>query len=351
MSIYNGNLKISIFGESHGKYLGFTIHNFPSNITLNIEKIKNDLLRRSFSYPGKSKRNEADEFEIISGYFNNKTTGAPLTFVLKNADVNSKPYEDNKGIARPSHGDLTAFIKYQGANDYRGGGHLSGRLTSLYTIIGSICEEELNKKNIYLYTQIKSIHQIVDDSIINDFKRLDSPFPVYDQKIREMMINFINNLNDDSVGGIVASYVLGVPAGIGSPLFNSVESVISKLIFSIPGVKGIEFGKGFAITKAYGSEVNDEMEYRDGKIHFLSNNSGGIQGGITNGEVINFQIALKPTPSIHKPLKTINYLTKENVILETSGRHDATFVPKAAHVIKSLTALAIYDLLLGDIDG
>ncbi|HHU55486.1 MAG TPA: chorismate synthase [Acholeplasmataceae bacterium] len=351
MSILSNNLKISFFGESHGKYIGLTIHNFPSNIIIDLEKIKKDLEKRSSFYPGKSKRTEADEFEIISGYFNNKTTGTPLTIIVPNKDVKSKPYLDSIGLIRPSHGDLTQYIKYQGAHDYRGGGHLSGRLTVLYTILGSICEAQLEKQNIKVHTRIKSLHEIEDESEVVDFSRLDDNFPVSDEKVKQKMFDFLERLENDSVGGIVEAYCIGVPAGLGTPLFNSVESVISKLIFSIPGVKGIEFGKGFAITKEYGSKANDELEYQNGKLKFLSNNSGGIQGGITNGEVINFKVALKPTPSINKPLRTINYLTKENVVLNTIGRHDKTFVPKACHVIKSITAYAIYDLLLGDIDG
>lgn len=349
MSILMNNLKVSIFGESHGKYIGLTIHNFPSNTHLNLEKIKADLQRRLAFYPGKSSRKESEQFEIISGYFNGKTTGSPLTFLLPNKDIKSRDYQH--GIARPSHGDLASHIKYQGANDYRGGGHLSGRLTALYTILGSICEEELKNKNIKIYTRIKSLHQIDDNSEVFDFEKLDCDFPVYDEEVKAKMISLLKSLQDDSVGGVVEIYAVGVPAGLGNPIFNSVESQLSKLIFAIPGVKGIEFGKGFAITKEFGSIVNDQMEYRDGKIIYLSNNSGGIQGGITNGEIINFRVALKPTPSIPKPQKTINYLSQENIEYQIFGRHDITFVPKASHVIKSLTAFLIYDLLLGDIDG
>lgn len=349
MSTYKGNLEISVFGESHGEYIGITIHNFPSNINLNIEKIKSDLKKRSSFTISKSKRTEPDEFNIISGYFNNLTTGAPLTFLIKNKDVNSNVYLDNLGKIRPSHGDYTSFVKYKGANDFRGGGHLSGRLTSLFVILGSICENELLKHNIKITSCIKSIYNIESDTYNID--NLDESFPVCDPIKKEEMITFLSNLHNDSVGGVVETFVNGAPIGLGNPIFDSVESVISHLMFSIPAIKGIEFGSGFDITKSKGSLVNDQIEYDNGNVRFLSNNSGGIQGGISNGEVINFRCAIKPTPSIAIPLKSINVFTKENLIVQTTGRHDACIVPKVVHVINAMTQFAIYDLLLGEKNG
>jgi chorismate synthase len=348
MSIFTNNLQVSVFGESHGKYMGITIHNFPCNISLNIDKIKADLKRRSLFTIGKSKRTEADDFEIITGFYNGVTTGAPLTFLVANKDVDSKPYLDNIGVARPSHGDYAAFIKYKGVNDFRGGGHLSGRLTALFIILGSICEGELEKQNIKVVSRIKSIYDVQDDSIVEDYNKLDCSFPVYNDDAKKEMVALLATLKGDSVGGVIETFVQGVKVGLGNPIFDSVESVISHLIFSIPGVKGIEFGAGFDITKLKGSDANDQMEFDDGKVTFLTNNSGGIQGGISNGEIINFKTAIKPTPSISNPLKTINFKTNENIETITKGRHDSSIVPKVVHVINALTIFAIYDLLLGE---
>ena len=347
MSIFKNNLTISVFGESHGPYIGITIHNFPANIKLDLDKIKSDLALRNQFTIGKSKRTEEEDFKIISGSYQEVTTGAPLTFIIPNHDVNSQPYLDNYGLARPSHADYTAYLKYQGVNDFRGGGHLSGRLTALYMILGSICEVELNKQGINVYTRIKSLYNILDDSIVTDFNKLDPIFPVNDETKKSQMISLLQSLSDDSVGGIVETCVKGVKAGIGDPIFDNVESIISHLIFAIPGVKGIEFGSGFNITHLKGSEANDEMEYQDNKVKFLSNHSGGIQGGITNGEDIIFKTAIKPTASIAKPLKTINFINHQNSELKTLGRHDHSIVPKACQVINALTKYAIYDLILG----
>lgn len=348
MSIYANNLAISVFGESHGPAIGITIHNFPANIPLDLTKIQADLQKRNAFILGKSTRTEADKFEIISGFYQGVTTGAPLTFIIPNQDVNSKSYLDNYGLARPSHADYTAYVKYQGANDFRGGGHLSGRLTALFIILGSICDTELLKQDIKVYTRIKSIYDIVDDSQNIDYQSLDPLFPVNDLTKREAMLTLLDNLHDDSVGGIVETCVEGVKAGLGNPIFNNLESIISHLMFSIPGVKGIEFGTGFAITKLKGSLANDEMAYVNDQLTFLSNHSGGIQGGISNGEKIIFRTAIKPTPSIAKPLKTIDFIKNKNAQIVTYGRHDRCLVPKVTHVIKALTQFALFDLSLGD---
>lgn len=347
MSIYKSNLEVSLFGESHGEYIGLTIHNFPHGINLNLDKINEDLNNRhSFEY-GKSTRRESDQFEIISGYFNGYTTGAPLTFIIRNNDKRSEDYQKHLGVIRPSHGDFTLHKKFDGFYDFRGGGHYSGRLTSLFVILGSICENELNKLGVNIFTRIKSIYNIVDESNFNDGS-LDKSFPVINQTKKEEMIEFIKGLTTDSVGGVVETKVSGVKVGLGNPIFQGVESIISSLIFSIPAVKGIEFGSGFDITKMYGSSANDKLQYENGKIKFLSNHSGGIQSGITNGEIILFRVAVKPTPTISIEQDTINILSGENIKTTVTGRHDKCIVPKITHVINAVTAFAIFDLLLGD---
>lgn len=351
MSIFSNNLSISVFGESHGPYIGLTVHNFPAGIKLNLDKIKMALKSRSAFTIAKSQRTEKDDFSIISGYFNGVSTGAPLTFLISNDDVDSKKYIDNYGVIRPSHADYTAYVKYQGANDFRGGGHLSGRLTALYMILGSICEEELAKKGIIVYSRIKSIYNICDDSIVTNYDELDKDFPVNDLFQKTEMINLLSSLTDDSVGGIVETHILGVKAGLGNPIFDNIESIISHLIFAIPGVKGIEFGTGFNITKLKGSKANDEIRVVDSQLKFLSNHSGGIQGGITNGEEIVFRTAIKPTSSIGKPLRTVNFISQENITTKTEGRHDHSIVPKACQVINALSKYIIYDIMLGDKNG
>jgi chorismate synthase len=350
MSLLINNLGISVFGESHGYGIGITIHNFPANVSLDIDRIKNDLQKRTSFITGKSTRTEKDEFEIISGFWRGVTTGAPLTFLIRNKDVDSTPYLDNEGRARPSHGDYTSFIKYQGANDFRGGGHLSGRLTALYVILGSICQQQLERLGIKTVSRIKSLHNIEDDDII-DINQLSEDLPVYNQEKKQEMINLLDSLVDDSVGGIIETYIQGVVPGVGNPLFNNIESLISRVIFSIPAVKGIEFGKGFAITKLFGSIANDQMQYINNEVHYLSNNSGGIQGGITNGNDIVFRTAIKPTASIGKKQNTINYITKENIETAITGRHDKSIMIKAVHVVNAMASFAIYDILLGEKNG
>lgn len=350
MSIYKNNLEVSLFGESHGEYIGLTIHNFPHGIKLDLDKIREDLdNRHSFSI-GKSTRREPDQFEIISGYFNGYTTGAPLTFIIKNSDKRSQDYDKHLGIIRPSHGDYTLYEKFDGFYDYRGGGHYSGRLTSLFVILGSICEKELNKLEIEVKTRIKSIYDIVDTDLFTD-KVLDKSFPVVNEEKKEEMIEFLSSLDTDSVGGVVETKVSNVKVGLGNPIFDGVESVLSHLIFAIPAVKGIEFGTGFDITKMYGSKANDQLELENGQVKFLSNHSGGIQSGITNGEDIIFRVAIKPTPTISKVQKTINIRTMENVNTLVTGRHDKCIIPKVTNVINAVTAFAIYDLLLGEKNG
>lgn len=345
MSIYKGYLEVSIFGESHGEMIGMTIHNFPCGKKIDIEAIERNLQLKGVFKIAKSKRAEPDKFKIVSGLFNGFTTGLPLTFIIENCDVDSSGYDYGK--IRPSHADYAAYVKYAGYNDYRGGGHFSGRLMSLYIILGSLCEQQLQERGIKIVSKIASIGDIVDEEGIKE--TYDEGLAVNSKKIKEEMISLLKNLKGDSVGGIVETYVFNPPIGLGNPLFESVESQLSYLIFSIPGVKGIEFGDGFAITRKKGSEVADEMRIENGKVEFLHNHSGGIQGGITNGEVVYFRTAIKPTPTIAKPLKTIDIIKKENIILQSQGRHDGCIVPKAVYIVNAITQFAFYDMLLRDL--
>ena len=349
--VWGKNIKFSIFGESHGKAVGINIDGLKPGIELDLEEIKREMDRRA---PGGSSistdRKEEDNFQILSGFFNGRTTGTPLCAVINNNDQHSKDYHKTKSLMRPSHGDYTGFIKYSGFNDYRGGGHFSGRLTAPLVFAGAICKQILEKQGIKVGSHIYSIGNVEDSSFdmvnVNEetIKVLkEDKFPVLEKKIGDLMKKAVLKAKEekDSLGGIIETAVINLPAGIGEPFFDSVESTLAQLLFSIPGVKGVEFGAGFDITKKKGSEANDEF-YMDGdKVKTYSNNNGGILGGITNGMPLIHRVAIKPTPSIGRTQRTINIEKKEDALLEIKGRHDACIVPRAVVVVEAVTAMAL----------
>lgn len=354
--VWGKNITISIFGESHGKAIGVTINGLPSGIELDIENIKVEMRRRA---PGKdalsTPRQEKDEFEIISGYFNNRTTGTPLCALIWNNDTRSKDYSLLKNVMRPGHADYTGNILYGGFNDYRGGGHFSGRITAPLVFAGAVAKQILKKKDIIIGSHIKSISNIEDDyfdnvnindSLLNGL--FNESFPVINKEKAEEMKEYIIKAKEDndSVGGIIEAAVLNIPEGIGAPFFDSVESTLAHLLFSIPAVKGVEFGAGFNISYMKGSEANDEMYIQDNKIKTYTNNNGGIVGGITNGMPIIFRAAFKPTPSIGKTQKTVDIEKRENTVIQVSGRHDPCIVQRAIPVVEAAAALAVLDLFL-----
>lgn len=355
-STWGNNIKLSLFGESHGTAIGINIDGLPSGIEFDFDEIKFEMRRRS---PGKDKlsssRKEEDEIQILSGYFNNKTTGTPLCIMIKNRNAHSKDYEKTKNLARPGHADYTGNLKYNGYNDYRGGGHFSGRLTAPIVFAGSVAKQILKQSNIFIGSHVLSIGNIsegsfldidLNPSLLDDLRKKSIP-TLDDMKSKEMEEEILKAKDDmDSVGGIIEVCVLNPPPGIGSPFFDSVESNLSHMIFSIPGVKGIEFGAGFDISKMKGSEANDEFYYEDGKLKTYSNNNGGILGGITSGVPIIFRVAMKPTPSIFKTQRTIDMVKKENVEINIKGRHDPCIVLRAIPVVEAATALVILDLSL-----
>lgn len=353
--VWGNKIKLSIFGESHGKAIGINIDGLKPGIELDLNFINKEMERRA---PGKSDlstpRKEGDNFEILSGYFNGKTTGTPLCAVIYNTNQHSKDYEKTKNLMRPSHGDFTGYIKYEGFNDYRGGGHFSGRLTAPLVFAGAICKQILESKGIIIGSHIKSIGKIEDKSFdmveIKDEKLKmlrENKFPVIDEAIASSMRNVITTAREemDSVGGVVETAVINLPVGIGDPFFDSVESTLAHLLFSIPGVKGVEFGAGFDISRMKGSEANDEYYIDGDKIKTFSNNNGGILGGITNGMPLIFRVAIKPTPSISKAQKTVDIEKKENAQIEIKGRHDPCIVPRALPVVEAVAAIAVLDLL------
>ena len=355
--IWGNNIKVSIFGESHGNAIGITIDGLPSGIELDLEKIDEEMARRA---PGKSKlstaRKEKDAPEILSGFFNGRTTGTPLCGIIRNGDTRSKDYGKLKDLMRPGHADYTGNIRYSGFNDYRGGGHFSGRITAPLVFAGAICKQILEKEGIFIGAHVKSIKNINDEvfdytniskDLLDELKKAE--LPLLDKSKEEEMRNVIVEArgSGDSVGGVIECAITGIKAGYGDPFFDSVESRLSHLLFSVPAVKGVEFGLGFDISQLFGSEANDSFYYEDEEVKTSTNNNGGILGGITNGMPIIFKTAIKPTPSISKKQKTINISSKENEELVIEGRHDPCIVQRAIPVIEAVAAIGILDLIKG----
>lgn len=357
-STFGNNITISLFGESHGTAIGVVIDGLPAGLPLDTEHIEGKLaLRRAGALAALSTaRQEADRPHIVSGFFNGHTTGTPLTVIIENANTKSGDYEKTKNLLRPGHADYTAFIKYGGWQDYRGGGHFSGRLTAPIVAAGAICEQLLSTQGIAIATHIAECAGVADSPLPTDNLRetLDELntklFAVIDDSRGEEMQSAILSAKSDldSVGGILETAVCGCPAGLGEPFFNSVESIISHLVFSVPAVKGIEFGAGFAFAKMRGSAANDPLRMSGDKIITTTNNNGGINGGITNGMPIIFRTVIKPTPSIYQTQQTVDYAAKENAELNIQGRHDPAIIHRARPVIDAMTAIALTELLLTD---
>jgi len=348
-------VKYSIFGESHGRGIGITIDGLPPGIELDMDFINGEMQRRA---PGRdefsTKRFEGDKVEILSGYFNGYTTGTPLCGVIFNENQNSKDYDKLKDLVRPGHADFTGKVKYEGFNDYRGGGHFSGRITAPLVFAGAVAKQILFDKGIVIGSHILSIGNITDSyfdgvnlkvQTLADVLRKD--FPVLDDLKGKEMKNIILKAKEetDSVGGIIEVAILNIPCGLGEPFFDSIESNLSQLLFSVPAVKGVEFGMGFEITKVRGSQANDEPYIDNGKVLTKTNNNGGINGGISNGMPIVFRVAMKPTPSIAKLQSTIDMATGENSEVSVIGRHDPCIVLRALPVIEACAAMSILDFI------
>ncbi|MBR3871032.1 MAG: chorismate synthase [Clostridia bacterium] len=349
--------KISIFGESHGNAIGVTIDGFPAGINFDEEFIKSEMARRApSSNVFSTSRKEADEFEVLSGVFDGRTTGAPITAIIRNTNQHSSDYEGLRTNPRPSHADFTAFIRYNNNHDVRGGGHFSGRLTAPLVFAGALCKLALEQYEIHIISHISSVGDIKDtpfDKVNITPETIDllseKAFPVMDETASELMTALISKarISADSVGGTIECAVLGLPAGLGSPMFDGVESVLSQIIFGIPAVKGLEFGSGFSMSAMFGSQANDEFCINeDGDIATRSNNNGGILGGITSGMPVIFKTAIKPTASIGRPQKTVNLRTGTETDITVGGRHDPCIVPRAVPVIEAAAAVAFLDMML-----
>lgn len=354
-STFGDKIKISVFGESHGNGIGVVIDGLPHGIEIDMDKVLEQMARRA---PGRDKtstpRKESDLPKVLSGMLGNTLTGAPLCAVIENTNTRSQDYGNLLACPRPGHSDYSAFERYEGFNDIRGGGHFSGRLTAPIVFAGAVCRQILEKKGIKIAAHIANIGD-VDDLLFNpvdiDGKTVDrlnhSPFALIDAGIESRMRAEIETarLELDSVGGSVECAVTGLDAGFGGPMFDGVEGVIAKAVFGVPAVKGIEFGSGFACARMRGSQNNDPFRYKDGRVVTQTNNCGGILGGLTNGMPVIFRAAIKPTPSIAKKQNTVDLQQKTNAELEIHGRHDPCIVPRAVPVIEAVTAIAVINII------
>lgn len=340
-------MNYTIFGESHGPAIGVTLTGVPAGIVLDLDEIDREMARRA---PGQNAwstaRRESDRPEILSGFFDGKTTGSPLCAVISNTDTRSGDYSRTRDLARPGHADYPAFVRYSGCNDYRGGGHFSGRLTAPLVAAGAVAKQVLARRGVWVGAHISSIYGITDASL-EDEEALRAvaakAFPVLDDAKGEEMRQAILEAKSeqDSVGGAVECAVFGLPAGLGAPDFGcNVEGIFAQYLFAVPAVKGVDFGAGVAFSLMRGSEANDPFEVRNGKVVTKTNHAGGVNGGITNGMPVTFEATIRPTPSISLPQESVDLRTGEETEIEIHGRHDPCIVPRAIPVIEAAAALA-----------
>lgn len=347
------NLTVTLFGESHGPYIGVVLDGIAPGILVDSDFINHQLDLRRPSGKISTARVEQDQFVLASGVFNGKTTGTPLTVLIPNQVQHSKDYEKTAMLPRPGHADYTANVKYHGFQDYRGGGHFSGRITAALVAAGGIVIPELERKGIKIGTHIQMLGGIKDRDFSDynqDFEALSNTnFAVLDSQKAAEMKALAEKVaaSGDSVGGVLETAVTGMPAGVGEPWFGTLESLLSYALFSVPAVKGVQFGAGFDLVNSFGSQFNDPFKMEDGKVVTTSNNNGGINGGISNGMPITFRCAVKPTPSIYKQQDTINMKENVDAKLIIEGRHDPAIIHRARVVVDSITALVIYDALAG----
>ena len=355
-SFFGDKIRISVFGESHGTAMGVIIDGLPAGEEIDMNEVYVQMQRRA---PGGDKtatpRKEADFPEVLSGMLNGKTTGAPLAAVIHNTNTRSSDYGNLISSPRPGHADYTAYLKYGGCNDIRGGGHFSGRLTANIVFAGAAARQILKRKGITIAAHIYSIGNAYDapfepcgitDELTDKLNK--SKFALVNDDCENSMREVVEaaRLDGDSVGGIIECIIQGMPKGVGDPMFNGVENVISAAVFGVPAVKGIEFGSGFSGTLKRGSENNDEFYYDEqGNIRTYTNNHGGALGGITSGMPIIFRAAVKPTPSVSVEQKTVNLQTGENTTVVVKGRHDPCIVPRAVPVIEAAAAIAVINVL------
>lgn len=347
-SSYGENLRIHIFGESHGPAVGVTVEGIPAGEMVDLEELQRFLDRRA---PGRNAwstpRKEADIPEFLSGLREGRTCGTPLTAILKSANTRSGDYDALRDVPRPGHADYTAWVKYGESRDSRGGGHFSGRLTAPLCVAGGICLQLLAREGITVLSRIAAIGGVRDEGELTA-STAEKAFPTVSDAAGEAMRSAIAaaRAEGDSLGGVIECAVLGLPAGLGDPMFDGMENRIAAAVFGVPAVKGIEFGAGFAAAGLRGSENNDAFSVENGRIITSSNHCGGILGGITDGMPLVFRAAVKPTPSIARPQQSVDLNTGEIVPLTVTGRHDPCIVPRAVPCVEAAAAIAVYDALL-----
>ena len=353
-STYGENLKLSIFGQSHGPAIGMTLDGIPAGLPVDLDKLQEFLNRRA---PGQNDwstpRKEEDRPEFLGGILDGYTCGAPIAAIIHNKNTRSVDYSNLKDCPRPGHADYTAQVKYGGFQDAAGGGHFSGRLTAPLCIAGGLCKQWLEEIGIRIGAHISWLNGIDDnhfDYMNPQIDQIEVGFPVISKSCGVEMQEEIADAQKkcDSVGGIIECAITGLPAGIGEPIFGGVESRIAQIVYGIPAVKALEFGLGIASAYRRGSENNDQFTMDNGDIKTKTNYSGGILGGITNGMPVIFSVTIKPTPSIAKSQQTVNLQTGEITTIEIKGRHDPCIVPRAVPVVEAAAAIAIYDLILGN---
>ncbi len=351
---FGNQVSITLFGESHGPAIGAVLDGLAPGIPVDEDEIRHQLALRRAAGALSTARQEGDPFVIESGVFNGVTTGTPICILIPNESQHSRDYAATYGKARPGHADYTAYVKYHGFEDYRGGGHFSGRITAALVAAGTIALGALRQKGVLIGTHIARCAGINDRAFdVNDPETdldflADATFPVLDEEIGARMQRIILAAKGegDSVGGVLETLVLGLPAGVGEPWFDTVESLLSHALFGIPAVKGVAFGDGFDLCDMRGSEANDPFcAEEDGTLSTLTNHNGGINGGITNGMPLRFRVAVKPTPSIYQSQQTADFLTGENTELLISGRHDPCIAHRARAVVDAVTAIVLCDLL------
>ncbi|WP_130863148.1 chorismate synthase [Bacilliculturomica massiliensis] len=355
-SSFGKQLKVSVFGQSHGRAVGVNVEGLPAGETVDMEELRAFLGRRA---PGRGKlvtqRREADEPVFLSGLEEGRTCGFPLAAIIENTDTRSSDYKTMERIPRPGHADFTAFLRYGGQADMRGGGHFSGRLTAPLCIAGGIAKQVLARRGVYVGAHLLSVGKARDasfDPVELAAETLLGPgrrsFPVLDENAERAMTMEIQAAKDvcDSVGGVVECAAVGLPAGMGDPMFDGVENQLAAALFGIPAVKGVEFGAGFAAAQMRGSQNNDPFTVKNGQILTTTNNAGGALGGITTGMPLILRTAIKPTPSIAQKQRSVDLGTGEEAELEIKGRHDPCIALRAVPCVEAVTALVILDLLL-----
>ena len=351
-STYGENLKLSIFGQSHGAATGMTLDGIPAGLPVDLEQLQAFLNRRApgqndFSTP----RREEDKPEFLSGLLDGHTCGAPIAAIIRNTNTRSGDYANLADCPRPGHADYTAQVKYGGWQDSAGGGHFSGRLTAPLCIAGGLCKQWLEARGIRIGAHIASIEAVEDllfDPLRPQLEAVHTDFPVLDAAAGEAMRQAVARAKaeQDSVGGVIECAAIGLPAGMGAPMFGGVENRIAQIVYGIPAVKGVEFGAGFGAARLRGSVNNDAFDWAGGRVVTATNHCGGILGGITNAMPLIFRVAVKPTPSIARPQQSVSLSAGVNRELIIQGRHDPCIVPRAVPAVEAAAAVALFDLLL-----